>query len=494
VRTSERLTVCAVTLAAAVLAWALSARLGATVDSIRYLYAARSLVAGDGFVDTAGQPFVQYAPLYPLLLAGLSTLGIDLPSAARLVSALSLGASAAVGGVWVRRITGDGRAIAVGAAAAVLVAPALMTRYALSEPLFLALLLAAGLATSAAISARSAPLAALAGILTGLAGVTRWAGLPLLAAAVYVAYAWSGGWRARWSAAVWFATTAAVIAGAALVHTQSVSGAVLPATPEAGRPVSAVAREAAGGIARFVTPDRTPGPVQFVVVAAVVALVGWSVARIGRSRSAEWWRLASVPFVFGGIYVATNVLSALFANIGSLDERMLTPAQSLFGVGIAALVWTATRQTASAWSPDRRRRLARLATTGPLVLLVGLAGGALARDGVELQPATWPTPGLESPPLQRAVAAYGDDVVFSDAPFATAWATARPVQPWPVEGEDLDVVRDAAAARPTVVVWTGGEENDDHATFEAVTDGCVLTVLHRDDTGTISRVESCTPS
>lgn len=39
-------------------------------DSVRYLSAARSLVAGEGFVDATGRPLSLWPPLYPLLLTG----------------------------------------------------------------------------------------------------------------------------------------------------------------------------------------------------------------------------------------------------------------------------------------------------------------------------------------------------------------------------------------------------------------------------------------
>ncbi len=47
---------------------------GVSSDGVRAMSTAESLLAGKGFVDFVGSPYVQWPPLYPLLLAGLSLL------------------------------------------------------------------------------------------------------------------------------------------------------------------------------------------------------------------------------------------------------------------------------------------------------------------------------------------------------------------------------------------------------------------------------------
>ncbi|MFN2118957.1 MAG: hypothetical protein ACK2T0_01020, partial [Anaerolineales bacterium] len=47
---------------------------GVSSDAARNLSTADNLVAGRGFVDMTGAPFVLWPPLYPLLLAGISLL------------------------------------------------------------------------------------------------------------------------------------------------------------------------------------------------------------------------------------------------------------------------------------------------------------------------------------------------------------------------------------------------------------------------------------
>ena len=47
---------------------------GVSSDAVRAMAAAENLLAGKGFVDNIGAPYVHWPPLYPLILAGLSFL------------------------------------------------------------------------------------------------------------------------------------------------------------------------------------------------------------------------------------------------------------------------------------------------------------------------------------------------------------------------------------------------------------------------------------
>src|SRR5512143_1786062 len=47
---------------------------GVSSDAARNLSTADSLLAGKGFVDMVGAPFVLWPPLYPLVMAGMSLL------------------------------------------------------------------------------------------------------------------------------------------------------------------------------------------------------------------------------------------------------------------------------------------------------------------------------------------------------------------------------------------------------------------------------------
>src|SRR5262245_36042527 len=74
----------------AVLILAATARYGAglTPDSGCYVSVARNLAAGRGLVPHSGSPFVEWPPLYPLLLALPALGGIEPIAAARVLNAV----------------------------------------------------------------------------------------------------------------------------------------------------------------------------------------------------------------------------------------------------------------------------------------------------------------------------------------------------------------------------------------------------------------------
>lgn len=103
---------------------------GTTPDSISYIAASRSLLAGYGFVRYEAVPFTIWPPVYPLLLAGVdvirSALGIvDITEAIRYGQALGFGALIVAAGVLFRRGLGES-ALALIAAGFVLASFALL--------------------------------------------------------------------------------------------------------------------------------------------------------------------------------------------------------------------------------------------------------------------------------------------------------------------------------------------------------------------------------
>jgi hypothetical protein len=166
-------------------------------DNATYLSLAHSLVSGRGYTelwDPQVPPHTKYPPVFPLALAALITLGVTTWSGFKLFMALAVGGAAVFAFAWASRRSGP----VAGAAVAVLVLLSggwlQVSRWVLSEPLFLLLTFAAlwamerstarseearlGGATRADVSRWEL----LAGALAILAFFTRSAGLPLVLA------------------------------------------------------------------------------------------------------------------------------------------------------------------------------------------------------------------------------------------------------------------------------------------------------------------------
>ena len=125
--------------------------LGLVNDSAYYIEGADNLLAGKGYVRTSGggevKPITHFPPFFSLLLAAFSLSGLELLPAARLLVTVLFGLTILLTGLSAQRIS---RSPVFGLLGALLLASSDVFlgvfSMALSEPLFLALMLAAFLA------------------------------------------------------------------------------------------------------------------------------------------------------------------------------------------------------------------------------------------------------------------------------------------------------------------------------------------------------------
>jgi len=176
--------------------------LGLSDDSIAYIAGARSLLAGRGYREAwlaSNGPVTHFPPGFPAMLAFIGLFGLDPLRGARFLNALLFGLNTAVLGVLGERMT---RSWVAGLALAALFAAndSLLRLHsmAMSEPLFIFLSLLAFWAFDLHFERHGHGVSILAcGVLSGLAYLTRYAGLGLLAtfvAALAILPA-NGGWR-----------------------------------------------------------------------------------------------------------------------------------------------------------------------------------------------------------------------------------------------------------------------------------------------------------
>jgi len=215
-------------------------------DARDYDAHARSIAAGDGFARLGPGPSRVTAfrpPGYPIFLAGVYTLtGHEARddearvTAGRIANALVGTAIVALIGVLTAQLLGQRVALVAMALAAVYLPLILVGGSLMSEPLFAALLLATLCAVVAhRRSSHRLPWAALAGVLGGLAILTRANGMILLAPLAFAV--WDA--RPRWSARA-LAAPALLVAIAVLtvapwtVRNAEVLGAFVPVSTQLG--------------------------------------------------------------------------------------------------------------------------------------------------------------------------------------------------------------------------------------------------------------------
>ncbi|HEY3291326.1 MAG TPA: hypothetical protein VGK87_14450, partial [Anaerolineae bacterium] len=153
----------------------------ADADSAAYVSAARSLLAGNGFVMYDGTPFVNFAPLYSLVLAAFGFFKIDPLESARFVNALGFAGIIVVSGVWLHRHTDSAIVALPGALAALLAMPLiLISVFVASETLFILLTLLFILALEQAIVSHRRSALVVCAVICTLAMLDRYIGITLL--------------------------------------------------------------------------------------------------------------------------------------------------------------------------------------------------------------------------------------------------------------------------------------------------------------------------
>lgn len=172
-------------LAAAVFLYATSKGIGLGFDSVVYISAARSLADGIGLgrlTCTGFKPMTLWQPLYPIILAGISLIGIDAILAARIVSAMGIGFTSLLTGLLVYQVRREALFSLFAAVLILLSSPILNGfSWAMSEAVYIPLFIGAILLMGKYIEARRPVFLFIGSFLIGLALITRYVGIVIIA-------------------------------------------------------------------------------------------------------------------------------------------------------------------------------------------------------------------------------------------------------------------------------------------------------------------------
>jgi hypothetical protein len=339
-----------------------------------YLGAAESWAAGHGlripFASWSDRDSTSalrvFPPGFPLAIGSVIKLGLAPLTAARIVLALAAAATAATL-AWLLDVVAGSLAAVLGTSA-ILLTPALVLDQiaVLSEPLFLACLVAA-----LACMMRRPDRPLWYGLFAGIAGITRYAGLALGAACVAWALAQPSDARTRARRAALAGGPTLVLMLGWLVRTRLVARA-LPA--HLVRPVLdpvAALHQAGLAVAGSLAPALEDSA--WFIPVAVLASLGVVALLVRHVRRADARRLFGPLAAFGGCYALLIVIAkTFFGHDIPFDERILSPL--ILGLGVAVVI--ALARAWSAWS-----RMARAAAA--LAVLCWFGGAALSLGGLE---------------------------------------------------------------------------------------------------------------
>ncbi|MFH0953846.1 MAG: glycosyltransferase family 39 protein [Verrucomicrobiota bacterium] len=323
---------------------------GIGTDSVTYLGAAQSLLAGGGFCYPPGQPVTHYPPLYSLALALVGWVTGDVIAGARVLQVLLYVANILLAGWIVYRAGGRSFAALLLTVALLLTSPTMLNVHsmALSEGLFLLLGLGGFVLLSKELAAHRPAWLIGSALLLGLSVLTRYVGAAFLAAGVLALLLWSGRrGRARIADALLFGMVGAAPAALWLARNLLEAGSAV--NRQVGlSPVGLLhGARALGTIAGwFHTYGAGTDAVQIRVGLAIVlaAAVGYVVLYFARRvHSASRHRGDYFPglvLVFIPVYVLA--LAAVLASVDpsvTVGDRALSPVY-VFGVtGIMPLLF-----------------------------------------------------------------------------------------------------------------------------------------------------------
>jgi 4-amino-4-deoxy-L-arabinose transferase-like glycosyltransferase len=453
-------------------------------DSVSYVQSARNLAAGRGLVTFNGEPYVDWPPLFPAVLAAVSALGIDAEQAARWVNAAAFGTIAAAGGWWVRRRTGS---LAAGAAAsAVLLRAAALVfvaEYAWSEPLFLLLSLLALIALAAFARRGDGRTLAAAGLLTAGAVLTRYVGLAAIGAGAMVILARPDGWRRKTRNAALFGALSCLPLAAWLARNARITG-----TLTGGRAV--VAASLPGNVRLLLLAAGTwllpPSVAEGARIAAGCALAAATVLAAARLRRGGPRGDVLPPFALAVLYAALLLAMATFTPMDQIGDRLVAPLLPPV-VLVLALAAPAVRARGRGWTVAAAGLLAAWLAFSPLRTPEGLDAEASAVD--------YAMPRWRRAPLAAWLRAHPPrGGVFSNEPWGLFETTrisaaAAPGSPDADGDPDLPIERaelgdSVDAGRPQYLVWWA-QPDTDASPDDALGEGFAAELVHREPSGAV---------
>jgi hypothetical protein len=207
----------------ALLAYITPFGLGLNNDSVGYIGGARNILAGYGYSRLGGNykpiPVTNFPPMYSVVLAAIGLFGIDPLASSRYLNLVLFGVNIFLCGVVIYRITrSQGFSLAGAALFAISTHVFMAHTWAMSDPIYFMLVFLAFLVFVKYVEDQKWPHLLLLGLLAGMAFVTRYVGVALLATVVFCFLLILPGWRKKLAASAVFLVTALVFPGAWMVR------------------------------------------------------------------------------------------------------------------------------------------------------------------------------------------------------------------------------------------------------------------------------------
>lgn len=473
-----------------------TAGLGFGNDSVAYVGAARNILAGNGYARTSGggeiKPITHYPPLFSLVLAAASGLiHYDAIRVARGLIVFLWGLSAFLGGWLTWRMS---RSRLAGLAFAFLFAAngPLLFVYAviMSEPLYIALTFGTLLLFSFYFEKRTWPWLLASGALGGLAYLTRYSGLALLATLAVVLLLVEPGWKGKLRSLVFFLAGAVPFMLAWSLRNSlrglSATNRVFSYHPIPFDKIDYGVRQVwewlipgwFGGIVSdwpllsILRASRDwPGTPYLMVGLLALALLLWLAFAAKRLYAGGGQQIALTTFftstLYLFVYLAAIICSLFFFDASTpFRDRILAPIYiSLLAAFILLAVWL--------WRTEKRALQVVLVLLAFSIAAVSLGGASRVVTRLQSDPLGYASARWRNSKTIAAINALpSETIIYSNAPTGIYILTNRPayIMPTPLDpvdnlpresfADDLAQMRaDLAAGKAVLVVFQPQLEN-----------------------------------
>ncbi len=306
---------------------------GVMYDSVAYVSAAESLLAGEGFYLFDGVPLASWPPLFPSLIAFVSLVGIDTHNAARFINAGVFGGIVILSATWLFALL-RARYLAYLASVAVLLSPAMahITSYILSEPIYILFSLAFIRIMASELETPNGANLLLAAIFAGLAVSTRFIGVTVIGTGgLLLLFQPNIRLMPRLKRCIIFGVVASAPFLSWLAYNYFLTGKPMGYRPRGGETLPEVAQQLALTLESWYLPGANLQGWALALAALVPSLamatalfVAWR-----RLRTIEngWYYIHVLPLIIYTTMLAGLVFnSALTTPVGNLQDRTLSPA------------------------------------------------------------------------------------------------------------------------------------------------------------------------
>jgi 4-amino-4-deoxy-L-arabinose transferase-like glycosyltransferase len=306
--------------------------IGIYSDSLVYVGAARNLLLGQGLIyfDNNGQmaPVTHYAPLYPLVIAGVGLTGIDPLEGARWVNALLFAFNIILAGSTVFASTLSFTA-SVSASLLVLSAFPMVQIHstALTEPLCLFLGFWGLHLLTLYLNESKQSLLYLSALSIGLSCLTRYAGMVfVLTGATALLWLGASSWKSKLARASLFCALSVLPLSTWLIRNSLSAGNAVNRTFAVHLPGTKDLSTALDALCLWFFPVTLLGETgwtRLIILLVIVGVLWWSAKKMVLLRS----RLHQICALFLSAHVAFVIASrSLLDEAIQFDTRMLAPA------------------------------------------------------------------------------------------------------------------------------------------------------------------------